>query len=122
MRSGRSTALLLAAPLAFLGCFFAWPVVNIVGEGLRAEQGGWDLGGVSEVLGDPALRQVAWFTLWQALASTAHKFGLSTNVVYERLEREIGRSAEPAGQKPRQESTTVASAGISRAAAKAADE
>ena len=45
----------------------SWPVANIVGEGLRGDQG-WDLRGVGEVLGDPELRQVAWFTLWQALA------------------------------------------------------
>ncbi|MEO7570905.1 MAG: iron ABC transporter permease [Acidimicrobiales bacterium] len=59
----------MAPPVAFLAVFFAWPVVNIVGEGLRGD-GGWDLSGVGEVLGDPALRQVAWFTLWQAAAST----------------------------------------------------
>jgi thiamine transport system permease protein len=62
-------ALLLAAPAAFLAVFFVWPVANIVGEGLRAD-GGWDLRGVGEVVGDPALRGVAWFTLWQATAST----------------------------------------------------
>ncbi|MGH9274680.1 MAG: ABC transporter permease, partial [Acidimicrobiales bacterium] len=45
-------------------------VVNIVGEGLRGD-GRWDLSGVGDVVGDPALRGVAWFTLWQALASTA---------------------------------------------------
>ena len=67
--AGRSAVALLAAPLAFLLCFFAWPVANIVGEGLRGEHG-WDLSGVHEVLGDPELRQVAWFTLWQAAAST----------------------------------------------------
>ena len=43
--------------------------VNIVGEGLRGDEG-WDLSGVGDVLGDPQLRQVAWFTLWQAAAST----------------------------------------------------
>ena len=66
----RGTVLLLAAPVAFLACFFVWPVANIVGEGLRTDQG-WDLHGVGAVLGDPELRQVAWFTLWQAIASTA---------------------------------------------------
>lgn len=65
----RSRIALLAAPVAFLAVFFAWPVANIIGEGLRGE-GGWDLSGVSDVLGDPALRGVAWFTAWQALAST----------------------------------------------------
>ena len=56
-------------PLAFLAAFFVWPVVNIIGEGLRGD-GRWDLSGVADVLGDPALRAVAWFTLWQAAAST----------------------------------------------------
>lgn len=67
--TGRRRGALLAAPVAFLAVFFVWPVVNIVGEGLRDERG-WDLTGVGDVLGDPALRGVAWFTLWQALAST----------------------------------------------------
>ena len=47
--------------VAFLLCFFAWPVVNIVGEGLRGDTAGTSRG-VGEVLGDPGLRQVAWFT------------------------------------------------------------
>jgi thiamine transport system permease protein len=68
--SGRARAALLAPPLGFLTVFFLWPVANIVGEGLRSD-GRWELGGVGEVLGDPALRGVAWFTLWQAAASTA---------------------------------------------------
>ena len=61
---------LLAPPVAFLLLFFAWPVANLVAEGLRGD-GGWDLGGVGDVLGDADLRSVAWFTLWQAAASTA---------------------------------------------------
>jgi thiamine transport system permease protein len=61
---------LLAPPLAFLAVLFAWPVANIVGEGLRGDHG-WELHGVTDVLGDAELRHVAWFTLWQALASTA---------------------------------------------------
>lgn len=64
------TLLLLALPSAFLAAFFAWPVVNIIGEGLRSDAG-WDLSGVSVVVQDRALRGVLWFTLWQALASTA---------------------------------------------------
>ena len=64
------TAALLALPLAFLAACFAWPVANIIGEGLRDDRG-WELHGVGDVLGDAALRHVAWFTLWQALASTA---------------------------------------------------
>jgi Transglycosylase SLT domain len=42
--------------------------------------------------------------------------------VYERLEREIGRSAPVASPSPRLESTTVASAAVSRSMPKAADE
>jgi thiamine transport system permease protein len=44
-------------------------VANIIGEGLRDDHG-WDLSGVGEVLGDPGIREVAWFTVWQAAAST----------------------------------------------------
>jgi thiamine transport system permease protein len=68
-------AALLVLPVGFLAVFFVWPVANIVGEGLRSDTG-WDLTGVGDVLGDPALRGVAWFTLWQAAASTALTLGL----------------------------------------------
>ena len=67
--STRARAGLLAAPFAFLALFFVWPVANIIGEGLRGPTG-WDLSGVSDVVGDPSLRRVAWFTTWQAAAST----------------------------------------------------
>ena len=63
-------AALLAPPVAFLAAFFAWPVANIIGEGLRGDHG-WDLSGFGDVLGDADLRGVAWFTFWQAAASTA---------------------------------------------------
>lgn len=68
--SSRTRALLLAPPAAFLLLFFVWPVANIIGEGLRSDAG-WDLSGVGDVLGDPDLHEVAWFTFWQAIASTA---------------------------------------------------
>ena len=74
--TARGRALLLAPPVAFLVAFFAWPVANIIGEGLRADDG-WDLRGVGDVLGDPALRGVAWFTLWQAAASTVATLALA---------------------------------------------
>lgn len=67
--NARSRAALLALPVGFLVVFFAWPVANIIGEGLRTEAG-WDLTGFGEVLGAPELRAVMWFTLWQATAST----------------------------------------------------
>ena len=74
--TARGRALLLAPPVAFLAVFFAWPVANIIGEGLRADDG-WDLRGVGDVLGDPALRGVAWFTFWQATASTVVTLALA---------------------------------------------
>ncbi|MDP1820415.1 MAG: iron ABC transporter permease [Acidimicrobiales bacterium] len=73
----RASALgLLAGPVLFLALFFAWPVANIVGEGLRGDRG-WDLQGFGDVIGDPHLRAVAWFTLWQAAASTTLTLALA---------------------------------------------
>jgi thiamine transport system permease protein len=60
-------------PLAFLGAFFVYPVASIVGRGLRST-GHFDASPVLDVLRDPALRHVAWFTCWQAVVSTACTF------------------------------------------------
>jgi thiamine transport system permease protein len=49
--------------------FFVWPVAAIVLRGLRPG-GTWDLTAVGDVLTDPVIRRVAWFTLWQAVLST----------------------------------------------------
>lgn len=54
---------LATPPALFLGVFFAWPVAAIVGRGLTG-------GAVLDVVTDRGLRGVAWFTLWQAVAST----------------------------------------------------
>ncbi len=54
---------LAVVPLTFLACFFGWPVAAIIARGLSVNA-------VREVLTDPGLRSVAWFTLWQAAAST----------------------------------------------------
>ncbi len=71
MTLSRPARLALAAvPLAFLAVFFVWPVAAIVDRGLRPD-GSWQLGVVGDVLADPSLRRVAWFTLWQAALSTA---------------------------------------------------
>ena len=65
-RAARGTRLIrvarVAVPLVFVGLFFAWPLGAIVAR-TRA-------GAVGDVLTDPALRRVAWFTLWQAIVST----------------------------------------------------
>lgn len=60
----------MALPVAFFAVFFAYPVVAIVARGLRPD-GAWELGRVGDVLADPAIRHVLWFTTWQALLSTA---------------------------------------------------
>lgn len=70
-RSGNAARLgLLALPVAFFGVFFAYPVAAIVARGLR-DGGVWRLGRIADVLGEPGIRHVLWFTTWQALASTA---------------------------------------------------
>lgn len=61
--------LLLVPPVLFLACFFVWPVVNITAVGFRPH-GAWAWHGLGDVVGDTALRTVAWFTFWQAAAST----------------------------------------------------
>ncbi|MGI8479316.1 MAG: ABC transporter permease, partial [Gaiellaceae bacterium] len=51
-------------PLAFLALFFVYPLVSILERGLGA-------GGDLAVLTDSLTREVLWFSLWQAVASTA---------------------------------------------------
>ena len=68
-RSRVATPLLAALPLAFLGVFFVYPVVSILALGL-APGGSLDIGAALAVLGEPFVRDVAWFTLWQAVLST----------------------------------------------------
>ncbi|MFJ5676989.1 ABC transporter permease [Streptomyces sp. NPDC093097] len=60
---------LMAVPLAFFAAFFAYPVVAIVGRGLK-DGGQWQLGRFGAVLSDPDVLHVLWFTVWQAAAST----------------------------------------------------
>ncbi|MFE1950602.1 MULTISPECIES: ABC transporter permease [Streptomyces] len=60
----------MAVPAVFFGLFFAYPVAAIVERGLHAD-GVWRLGRILDVLGEADVRHVLWFTVWQALASTA---------------------------------------------------
>lgn len=60
---------LMALPVAFFGVFFGYPVVAIVGRGLKTGDG-WQFGRIGDVLGRPDILHVLWFTTWQALAST----------------------------------------------------
>jgi thiamine transport system permease protein len=70
--TGRSTASGLAwaglsvVPIAFLGLFFLWPIGSLITRGL-SERGA---GGFADVVGRGAFWEVAWFTVWQAAAST----------------------------------------------------
>jgi thiamine transport system permease protein len=59
----RARVVQVAVPLGFLGVFFAWPLVSIFAHSLRADA-------IGNVLTDPTLQRVAWFTLWQAVLST----------------------------------------------------
>ncbi len=58
---------LTAVPVAFFGYFFVYPLATILVTGITGT--GTDIG-VWEVLSRPSLRAIAWFTLWQATAST----------------------------------------------------
>ncbi|MFC8391125.1 ABC transporter permease [Streptomyces sp. NPDC057238] len=60
----------MAVPVAFFAVFFAYPVTAIVARGLKAD-GVWHLGRIGDVLAQSDVRQVLWFTTWQALVSTA---------------------------------------------------
>ncbi|MFD5449837.1 ABC transporter permease [Streptomyces sp. NPDC003470] len=60
----------MAGPVAFFAVFFAYPVAAIVARGLRVD-GVWRFGRIGDVLAQPDIRHVLWFTTWQALASTA---------------------------------------------------
>jgi thiamine transport system permease protein len=60
----------MALPVAFFAVFFAYPVAAIVARGLKID-GVWRFGRFGDVLAQPDIRHVLWFTTWQALASTA---------------------------------------------------
>jgi thiamine transport system permease protein len=60
---------MIAVPLAFLAVFFVYPVLTIVGRGLWPG-GSLDLSPIADVLADASLREVVWFTVWQAALST----------------------------------------------------
>ena len=58
-----------AIPVLFIGVFFLYPVASILWRGLVVD-GRVDAGALKRVLTDSDLRQIAWFTLWQAAVST----------------------------------------------------
>ncbi|WP_078969313.1 ABC transporter permease [Streptomyces cyaneogriseus] len=69
-RQAAARLALMAGPVAFFAVFFAYPVLAIVGRGLK-DGDGWHLARIGQVLADSGVRHVLWFTTWQALVSTA---------------------------------------------------
>lgn len=60
---------LVGIPLAFLAYFFIYPLVTVLVTGFTSN-GNVDLEPLRTVFRRDALLNVAWFTLWQAIAST----------------------------------------------------
>ncbi|SVC31447.1 uncharacterized protein METZ01_LOCUS284301, partial [marine metagenome] len=56
----------VAVPAAFLAVFFLYPVGSILARGLGAD----GLSRLVDLPGRSSFRSVAWFTVWQAVAST----------------------------------------------------
>lgn len=68
-RSSRWGMALVAIPLLFLAYFFVYPLLTVLATGFTSD-GRLDFGPLSSIFGRSALLNVAWFTLWQAIAST----------------------------------------------------
>ena len=75
-------AVAVALPLLFLGVFFAWPVVALVGRGFVSDAGGVDLTGLRDVLGSPRTWRLVGTTLGQAAAGAAGSVVLGLPVAY----------------------------------------
>jgi len=78
-------------PLAFLALFFAYPLAAILERGLHSDQAPSERDGSAlDVLTDPLTGEVVWFTVWQAIASTALTLVLALPAAYV-----LGRYAFP---------------------------
>lgn len=71
----------MVLPAAFLALFFAYPLVAILDAGLRPE-GRVELDALADLVRDPHLRQVIWFTIWQATVSTALTLAVGLPAAY----------------------------------------
>ena len=71
--SGLPALVAAVCVVAFFAVFFAWPVAGVLAEGL----GSAGMGPVVELFASPAARSVMWFTLWQAVVSTALTVGIA---------------------------------------------
>jgi thiamine transport system permease protein len=70
MRRLWALGLQAAGPVLVLGVFFVLPVSGMVTRGFWPD-GGFDAGGVLEVLARPRVHRVAWFTIWSSGVATA---------------------------------------------------
>lgn len=61
--------LIVGVPLVFLGYFFVYPLLTVLITGFTSE-GSLGADPLRTIFGRDALLNVAWFTLWQAVAST----------------------------------------------------
>lgn len=68
-RRGISTGLLWLLPLTFLGIFYFFPLATILNISIESEEGGL-ITPILEALRSDSIRQVLWFTIWQAVLST----------------------------------------------------
>ncbi len=73
------TAATILLPVAFLGYFFVYPIATIFLTGLARGDAG---SAFIAVVTDPIMRSVAWFTLWQAVASTVLTFAVGLPAAY----------------------------------------
>jgi thiamine transport system permease protein len=81
VRARLAFAAALLVPGAFLAVFFVYPMVAILGRGF-APEGALDLSVVGDAAGSTRFRAVAWFTVWQASASTAITLALGLPVAW----------------------------------------
>lgn len=63
-RSTRGRIAIALVPIAFFGYFFIYPLATILVTGLTERSAAFG------ILGRASIREIAWFTLWQAAAST----------------------------------------------------
>jgi thiamine transport system permease protein len=79
MRASAWRAAAYALPVGFLALFFAYPLASILERGLGT---GGAAGSALDVLTDPLTRDVVWFTIWQASASTALTLAVALPAAY----------------------------------------
>ncbi len=70
---------LTAVPVVFFGYFFVYPLVTVLVTGFTTTGASISVG---DVLTRPSLRGIAWFTLWQAVASTVLTVALALPGAY----------------------------------------